>query len=462
MARFRRWATAWGVASGGPSLGGTPLSAEDAARLHMSTTTNPMVITVALLLDRPLAFDDLVGLLDERLAHRPAFRARVRRPWWGGAPRWEEDRAFDVRHHVRRARLSGGTLDALFQAVGAIAETPFDRGRALWTVDWLEGLPEGPALVLRVSHAVADGLALVEVLVGLCDEGAGLSGASAPGAAVRDRPSRLARLAEGLGGAARLALRPADPPTPLRAPVGVRKSVFSSGAHESEAVALAARARGATVTALVLTAIGAAVREAVLDGAREPPGGALHALLPVSVRRGSAAQERNAYTSVLLPIPLAVPHAVGAAGDDAEVHATQAALAAARASVAAVGGRLVGAAGVAPAIATRLGLSFFSRKATLVVSSLRGPSSTVHLGGAGVRDVLAWAPSVGAVGLAFTVLSYGGRLRVGVLADAHLEDRVRRVLLPSLDRHLAALVAPRPPDPAAGGAAQQRPLGSGR
>ncbi|HRG98418.1 MAG TPA: wax ester/triacylglycerol synthase family O-acyltransferase [Polyangiaceae bacterium] len=458
MTRFRRWATAWGWRA---SLEGTPLSAEDAARLHMSTESNPMVITVALLLDRPLPFDDLVGLLDARLAHLPAFRARVRRPWWGGAPRWEEDRGFDVRHHVRRAKLSVGTLAALLERVSAIAETPFDRGRALWTVDWVEGLPEGPALVLRVSHAVADGLALVEVLVGLCDEGAGLAGASPPGAtpaALRAGPSRLARLAGGLGGAARLALRPADPPTALRAPVGVRKCAVASHGYASEAVARAAHARGATVTALVLAAIGAAVREAVHEGAREPLGGALHAMLPVSVRHGSAEQERNAYTSVLLPIPLAVPFAGGPGGDDAEVHAIQAALSAARATVASVGGRLVGAAGVAPALATRLGLAFFSRKATLVVSSLRGPSSRVHLGGAGVRDVLAWAPSVGAVGLAFTVLSYGGRLRVCVLADAQLEDRVRRVLLPSLDRHLAALVAP----PAAGGVAAPGPLGSGR
>ena len=458
MARFRRWATAWGWRT---SRGGAPLSAEDAARLHMSSESNPMVITVALLLDRPLAFDDLVGLLDARLARLPAFRARVLLPRWGGAPRWEEDRAFDVRHHVRRARLSAGTLEALFEAVAAIAELPFDQGRALWTVDWVEGLPEGPALVLRVSHAVADGLALVEVLVGLCDEGAGLSGPAPVGAPAR-AGSRLARLAGGLGGAAHLTLLPADPPTPLRAPVGARKYAVSSQAYESEVVETAARARGATVTALVLTAIGAAVREAVRDGAPEPPGGALHALLPVSVRHGSAAQERNAYTSVLLPIPLALPaqaRAAGPAGDDAEVHATQAALAAARASVTAVGGRLVGAAGVAPAIATRLGLAFFSRKATLVVSSLRGPSSPVHLGGACVRDVLAWAPSVGAVGLAFTVLSYGGRLRVGVLADAHLEDRVRRVLLPSLDRHLAALVAAGAP---AGGAAARGPLRSAR
>ncbi|MBK6464085.1 MAG: hypothetical protein IPF92_24240 [Myxococcales bacterium] len=58
--------------------------------------------------------------------------------------------------------------------------------------------------------------------------------------------------------------------------------------------------------------------------------------------------------------------------------------------------------------------------------------------------------------------SYKAQLRIGALADAHLEDRVRRVLLPSLDRHLEALVALRPPRAAAGGAFGQGPLGSSK
>lgn len=450
MTRFGRWATAWGWRA---AREGSPLSAEDAARLHMSTPTNPMVITVALLLDRVLAFDEVTALLDARLAQRPAFRTRVYTPRGGlGAPRWEDDHAFDVRHHVRRHRLESDSMEGLLAAISALSETPFDAGRALWTVDCIEGLREGSALVLRVSHAVADGLALVEVLVGLCDEGASLGTSVLPNMRALATPSpagpsRVARLLGALGGVARLALRPSDAKTPLQVAMGIKKVSIISDSYPTESLGEAARARGVTMTALLFTAIAAAVRDAAQEGATretgEARGGALHALLPVSVRRGSAAQQRNAYSSVLLPIPLTVGTAgtAGAMHSDAELHATQAALHAARASVAARGGHLVGAAGVAPAFVTRLGLRFTSRKASVVVSSLRGPSSRVHLGGAVVRDVLAWAPSTGAVGLAFTVLSYGGRLRVGILVDAQLEARVRRVLLPSLERHLAALLA---------------------
>jgi diacylglycerol O-acyltransferase len=78
---------------------------------------------------------------------------------------------------------------------------------------------------------------------------------------------------------------------------------------------------------------------------------------------------------------------------------------------------LVGAAGASGRSVERLAVSFFSRKASVVVSSVRGPTGPLHIGGALLRDILVWAPAPGTIALSVTLMSYTDRVRVGVAAD---------------------------------------------
>jgi diacylglycerol O-acyltransferase len=74
--------------------------------------------------------------------------------------------------------------------------------------------------------------------------------------------------------------------------------------------------------------------------------------------------------------------------------------------------------GLLPGPLEDLGTSFFSRKASLVVTNVRGPTARVQLAGAEVERMVFWVPHPATLGLGVSILSYAGTLRVGVRADA--------------------------------------------
>jgi WS/DGAT/MGAT family acyltransferase len=97
----------------------------------------------------------------------PRFRQRVvEAPFGLGAPRWTVDPDFDLRFHVRRARLPrGGGWPELLEAAAQIAMTPFDRTRPPWEATLYEGLPGGrAAYLLKVHHSATDGLSAIQLL----------------------------------------------------------------------------------------------------------------------------------------------------------------------------------------------------------------------------------------------------------------------------------------------------------
>jgi hypothetical protein len=77
---------------------------------------------------------------------------------------------------------------------------------------------------------------------------------------------------------------------------------------------------------------------------------------------------------------------------------------------------------VAPGI-ERQALRRWSRRASLVVSSLAGPTAPLRLAGHPVRSIVVWAPSPASIGLSLTFFGYDGALRLGALADSAVMDR---------------------------------------
>jgi diacylglycerol O-acyltransferase len=101
------------------------------------------------------------------------FRQRVvegRIPLRG--PRWEPDPAFSLDAHLRVVALTTPHGDAALQTlVGDLASTPLDFSRPLWDMHLIEGVGEGCALLVRLHHCIADGIALVRLMLTLTDGG---------------------------------------------------------------------------------------------------------------------------------------------------------------------------------------------------------------------------------------------------------------------------------------------------
>jgi diacylglycerol O-acyltransferase len=97
----------------------------------------------------------------------PLFKKRARRSLGtAGQWAWEEDRQFDLRHHVRHNSLPRpGRVLELLALCSRLHSTLLDRQRPLWELHFIEGLADGRfAIYLKVHHALLDGVSAQRLL----------------------------------------------------------------------------------------------------------------------------------------------------------------------------------------------------------------------------------------------------------------------------------------------------------
>lgn len=136
-------------------------------RLETQTDMRPSIVLL-FILDGTPERDDVVHWHEQAAILLPRMRARVvpsRLPWQG--PRWVADPHFSALRHIRHIALPGkGTRQDLLTLTEALAETPFVAGRPPWESYVIEGLEDGnSALLMKISHCIADGLRLREMLL---------------------------------------------------------------------------------------------------------------------------------------------------------------------------------------------------------------------------------------------------------------------------------------------------------
>jgi WS/DGAT/MGAT family acyltransferase len=92
-------------------------------------------------------------------------------PWRLHHPMWLENCEVDLDYHLRRVRVPGpGGRRELDHVIGELASTPLDRTRPLWEFYFAEGLAgDRFALIGKIHHALADGVASVNLLARAMD-----------------------------------------------------------------------------------------------------------------------------------------------------------------------------------------------------------------------------------------------------------------------------------------------------
>jgi diacylglycerol O-acyltransferase len=461
------------------------LSGADSAWLHMDRPTNLMVINSVLLFDEPVDWDSLCQLIQRRLVDRyPKFHQRViesRLPLT--PPSWEDDPDFALEHHVHhRALPAPGDRAALQELVGDLMTMPLDRSRPLWHLYLVDGYGDGAAIISRMHHCIADGIALARVMLSLADSGpdagiepedhagarvrpGGLSGVA--GAALRTlggagaagltavrqsayiaaSPHHAVTLAGAIGRDAattlRLLLTPADASTAIKGDPGVSRRVAWSEPLSLPAIKRTAHAHGATVNDVVLAAVSGALRHYLKDrGSRV---GEIQAMVPVNLRPLDEPVPRelgNKFGLVFLPLP------VGTSGSYrrlVEVHRRMQEIKNRRDGP--VSYRLLSLSGLTPEPVERRMIDMFTAKTTAVMTNVPGPVQPVYLAGVPVRTVLVWAPTSGHVGMSVSIYSYRGEVTVGLMVDAaRVPDPTQ--IVTALERELDVLAtlksSPRP------------------
>jgi len=404
----------------------------DTAWWRMEQTDNQMTITTVMVFDGRLDFEHLHYVVATRLLKFDRFRERIAEPGVPLAPPvWVKDEDFSLDHHLHRVDLPApGGRRELERLVGDLMSQPLDYRRPLWCFTFVDGFEGGTVVVARFHHCIADGIALVDLLLHLDDQPGHevppspafrpLPADGNPGGLL-GLPLRLAATGFRLGGSAvgvagKLLSMGSDSKSPLRGRLSPQKRAAWSQGVNLESIKEAARRFEGTVNDVIACAVAGSIHEFLKDRMPLRPDLVLRAVVPVNLREPSEyGTLGNRFGLVWLPLPVGIVDPlerlrVVKRSMDHIKHTPEAQM---------VFG-LLGLFGRTTRTAVHLAVQFLARGATLVFTNVPGPREPVRFCGRRLTELMAWVPQSGRLGLGMSVVSYAGELRLGVATDASL------------------------------------------
>lgn len=464
----------------------TAIAKADLTWLNMDIPTNLMVVNGVMWFTGEPDWEAVRETLRTRLVgNYPVMSCRPVKS--DGDWVWEEDPDFDLDRHIRVVTLPapGGLAPAQDYISERISE-PLDREHPLWEFDFISGYVspegvEGSMVLARFHHVLADGIRIVQLILGMCD----VEGDATPPAVGRKRTaanpvSTAARAARGVAGdaasfakdaagaAARsvpkipgavAGLRPAsfyqglglvvkptkvtDAVSALSSPDNAALNSWRSASrlslwgHESRLVADRApgvEKRAGWVAGIPLDevkAVGAAHGATVNDVL----------LATVSLGLTQYLRERGrevpAETNFLVPISLKpidmslpkelgnhfamvmFPMPLGIEDTDALLDEVRVRMARIKNSAEAM--MVYGvqrAVAVAPQTVSENLTRFVANKSVGLLTNVPGPRAPIYLAGHKVEGVLGWVPTSSDQSIGLCIFSYNGEVNIGIATDA--------------------------------------------
>jgi WS/DGAT/MGAT family acyltransferase len=422
------------------------MQAVDTTWLRMDHPTNRMVILGVLLLQGPVDLTRLERHLADRLLRHQRFRQRVEHS--GGSTWWCDDPHFDIGRHIKRAHLPApGGKQELQNFAAELASRPLDTAHPLWQFHLIEDYEGGVAVVTRIHHAIADGMALIGVMLSLTDDGPtpeppkphheddafrtavepvldaigqGLKWSNTLLDAAKS-PTKLADLLrQGSDVAAELSwllTMPSDSATRFKGPLCGDKRVAWSEPLSLRDVKAVGHALGCSVNDVLLASVAGALRSYLVSRGDPTEGVQIRALVPVNLRPEAvlAGQLGNHFgvLGVLLPVGEANPLA-----RVFEVRKRMKELKSSKEAVVTLG--LMAGLGHAPRLVQDQLFDLILSRATAVMTNVPGPQWELRLAGAPVRQVIFWVPQSGGIGMGVSILTYNGQVQFGLMSDTAL------------------------------------------
>ena len=435
------------------------MSRVDTAWLRMDTDANLMMIVGVWLLEPKVAYEMMCERVSERLLKYRRFRQKVVEDAMGA--NWVLDDNFDIHRQVVREKLERrrgqGLQEALQERVGELASTPLDAARPLWQFHLVEDYHGGSAVIARIHHCIADGIALIAVMMSIVDGGKapperaqkpddegdwlsdevikpitdmavkalGMTGEGvAKSVGMLTNPSQpfvgsmeMARNAMRVASdIAALALMPDDSPTRLKGKPAKGKRVAWSEPMPLADVKAVGKALGCSINDVLLACVAGAIGEYLKWHGDDTVGQEIRAMVPVNLRPlEKAYQLGNRFGLVPLVLPIGLPNPVERV---AAVRLRMNALKGSYQPLLAFGVLAVAGLLVKPVQAALL--NTFAKKATAVMTNVPGPGVAMKFCGSTLRQTMFWVPQSGDIGIGVSILSYAGGVQFGLITDSKL------------------------------------------
>jgi diacylglycerol O-acyltransferase len=451
---------------------GDRLTALDSCFLHLERGAAHMHVAscMTFLGDAP-THDELVAGVEARLHLVPRYRQRLAAvPLDQGRPVWVDDPHFNTRYHVRHTALpSPGGEAELKRLAGRVFSQRLDRSKPLWEIWLVEGLRGGRfALLAKTHHALVDGVSGVDITTVMFDAkpdpapvappehpwiprplpsgaqllaDALLERATVPGEMVRGvratlrAPRRVAeRVGRSLGAIGALAwagVTPA-PPSPYNVEIGPHRR-FEWVQGDLSRFRAIKTALGGTVNDVVLATVAGALGADLRAHGHPTRELVLKAMVPVSIRADVERGEfGNRVSAMYAPLP------VGIVDPLERFEVVRESMRGLKESGQAVGAEVIIRLGdfAPPTIMSQAArLQARQRLFNLVVTNVPGPQHPLYLAGRQLEHIYPMVPLAAQQALGIALMSYDGRLDIGLNADYDAIDD-----LDALAGHLAAAI----------------------
>jgi len=444
-----------------------PMSSIDSFWLGMDEPTNLMVITGLMEFDEMIDYSALRALLEKRLLRYDRFRQMVVWPTTKlGRPFWDEDPNFDIRNHISRVALPTPRDKATLQRmISDLSIIPMDKTKPLWKVHIIENYGDGCVLFIRIHHAIADGIALIRLLLSMTDtepnlsymgvagtdgedmtrprKGSGLAGSlnlfmraaldtslKATGFVYDEvmktiaYPSHLPKMAKLYGEIGlesttvltKLALMPSDSKTSLKGKLGVQKSVCWSSPMKLSSIKDISGYFRCTINDVLMAAVSGALRRYLTERGDDLDDAEVRVAIPVNVRPESLEVELgNQFSLVVLSLPVNLDDPVR------RLRETRKRMRTIKESAEAfVGFQVMKVMGIPPRTISRKGARFFASKFTGILSNVPGPRQSLYLTDKKIKNMMFWVPRSGDVALGISIISYAGNVTLGIATDTRV------------------------------------------
>jgi diacylglycerol O-acyltransferase / wax synthase len=146
-----------------------PLEKIDRMMWETEHPDSPVTISGMMILEKKISQKKLIDTLENRLLRFDRFRQKISIK--NNTPYWEDDAAFNIKNHLFFADIdTNQPYKILQQQVSRLMSEPLDYTKPLWDAH-IYNLSNGQsAIVFRLHHAIADGVALIRVLFSLTGE----------------------------------------------------------------------------------------------------------------------------------------------------------------------------------------------------------------------------------------------------------------------------------------------------